>query len=567
MAGRRGGVVVPISTEFNSKGLQAAGKQLDGFGKTVTKQFAGIGAALAGAFTLGAISDQVRQMIDAGSRLQESQSKVGVVFGDSARQINAWADTASSAMVMSKQSALEAAGTFGNLFQAFGIAQGKAGEMSTTLVQLAADLASFNNSSTDDAIQAIRSGLSGETEPLKRFGVALNDARLKAEAFNMGIYDGKGILDAQQKSLAAYSIILKDTKLAQGDVARTADNYANTMRSLQAAVSDAQATIGTELVKSIADATKAIGGTGGITEAINGAADSAANFTAGIGDMIAGLSGLQTGGWNVAEGFKNLTMTFYKWFPLSGGLITSFESIANSGDKTRDAEQALNDEIARSIQMRHIYNPIVTASAQAARDEAFFANKAAEAQNKLNGALERRNANNRSIIGANIRLRELRKSGPQDTNGDKKVSMDERKAFGLDYASTIDQKYNALVKQGKLKKADALLANARNYLGTQVSPTFATNILGTPKALPQAIAARAAARSERGANEWRRSMSAIFGGDVTIKVEARTPAEAVQKAKEWARLAAAGRGGPALPPMDSTRPGSTLPFGGNGGIQ
>ena len=64
--------------------------------------------------------------------------------------------------------------------------------MSLKLVELAADLASFNNTSPEDALLALRSGLSGETEPLKRYGIAINDARLKQEALNQGIYEGEG---------------------------------------------------------------------------------------------------------------------------------------------------------------------------------------------------------------------------------------------------------------------------------------------------------------------------------------------------------------------------------------
>jgi hypothetical protein len=143
---------------------------------------------------------------------------------------------------------LEAAGTFGNLIQAFGIGEGEAANMSVTLLALAADLASFNNTPIEEAIVALRSGLSGEAEPLKRFGVAINDVRLKQEALNMGLYDGKGALDITAKTQAAYALILKDTNLAQGDFARTSDGFANQMRILQASLSDAATEVGLVLL-------------------------------------------------------------------------------------------------------------------------------------------------------------------------------------------------------------------------------------------------------------------------------------------------------------------------------
>jgi hypothetical protein len=110
-------------------------------------------------------------------------------------------------------------------------------------------MASFNNTSIDQAITALRSGLSGETEPLKRFGVALSEVRLKEEAMRMGLIETmSGTLPVAIKSQAAYSLILKDTALAQGDYARTADGTANTMKTLQAKMEDAKVALGDALM-------------------------------------------------------------------------------------------------------------------------------------------------------------------------------------------------------------------------------------------------------------------------------------------------------------------------------
>lgn len=253
-------VVVPIISSFDSRGIDRAVRQFSKLEKTSDKAAFGLRAMdqaatrLAVGFakiaTVGVAVGAVvgKQLVDAASSLAESQSKVNVVFGDSAKAVTDFANTAAEKMGMSKQAALEAAGTFGNLIQAFGLGQGQAKEMSTTLVQLASDLASFNNTSTEDAIQALRSGLSGETEPLKKYGVALNDVRLKQVAMNMGLYDGKGALDITAKTQAAYALILQDTALAQGDYARTADGVANRQRTLQAAFQDVKAEIGTALI-------------------------------------------------------------------------------------------------------------------------------------------------------------------------------------------------------------------------------------------------------------------------------------------------------------------------------
>lgn len=272
--------------DLESLKKDAGGTQQE-FGKmSKGMKMAGIAVAAAAAGMAAAVGKFAISSISAASDLDESQSKVTQVFKDQADEVLAWADSSATAFGQSKQQALEAAGTYGNLFQAFGIASDAAQEMSTTMVELAADLASFNNTSIDDAIQALRSGLSGETEPLKRFGIALTDARLKAEAMAQGIYDGAGALDAGQKAQAAYAVILQDTTLAQGDFARTSDGLANTQRILQAAVEDAKAEIGTGLVNAITDIVAIMGGPQGMADQIDGVAGKLGTMTVGMGAVV-----------------------------------------------------------------------------------------------------------------------------------------------------------------------------------------------------------------------------------------------------------------------------------------
>jgi hypothetical protein len=225
----------------------------------------------------------VGDSIQAASSLAESQSKVNVVFGQSAAEITKWADTASDAFGQSKQQALEAAGTYGNLFQAFGVGQQEATKMSKSLVELAADLASFNNTSVDDALLALRSGLSGETEPLKRYGIALSDARLRQELLAQGMTDLGATLTPLQKSTAAYALIMKDSSLAQGDFARTSDGLANKQRILEAKLADLSAEIGTKLLPLMTDLA-------GAAIAVVDSLGELGNALAGVGDVISWLA-------------------------------------------------------------------------------------------------------------------------------------------------------------------------------------------------------------------------------------------------------------------------------------
>jgi len=255
------------------------------------------GAAIGGA----AIARFAGQSVTAASDLEEAFSKAQQVFGDATGEVVKFADTSVTDLGLSKQAALEAVGTFGNLATSFGIGQGKAAEMSTTLTQLAADLASFNNTSVEDAINALRSGLSGETEPLKRYGIVLQDTRLRAEALALGLKVTKGALDPLTKSQAAYSLILKDSANAQGDFARTSDGLANTQRILNAAVEDAKAEIGQGLVSALQSASDAAGGPEGMAQAIQDTAEYVGDLTRGVGVLVDDIADL-TQGFNDATG-------------------------------------------------------------------------------------------------------------------------------------------------------------------------------------------------------------------------------------------------------------------------
>ena len=240
------------------------------------------GAAIGGA----AIARFAGQSVTAASDLEEAFSKAQQVFGDATGRVEKFADTAVTDLGLSKQAALEAVGTFGNLATSFGIGQGKAAEMSTTLTQLAADLASFNNTRVEDAINALRSGLSGETEPLKRYGIVLQDTRLRAEAAALGLEVTKGALDPLVKSQAAYSLILKDSANAQGDFARTQDGLANTQRVLTAAVEDAKAEIGQGLLGAVENTANAFGGAQGLAAVIEQNAYELGLLIKGIAQLV-----------------------------------------------------------------------------------------------------------------------------------------------------------------------------------------------------------------------------------------------------------------------------------------
>lgn len=219
---------------------------------TFVKTGLGLGAGLA-AFNaaqniIGGVADSVGDMISAASDLEESQSKVNQVFTDSADIIHDWAEGSAEGFGLSKQAALEAAGTFGNFIQALGGSEEQANQMSRSLVELAADLASFNNMEVDDVLTSLRSGLAGEAEPMRRLGADISAARVEAILLANGVEKVNGKFTEAQKVQGRYQAIIEDTAKAQGDFARTSDGLANKQRILDARLQDLQATLGALVV-------------------------------------------------------------------------------------------------------------------------------------------------------------------------------------------------------------------------------------------------------------------------------------------------------------------------------
>ena len=188
--------------------------------------------------------DILNNTVQIATNVAEETSKAFVVFGDSAQSIIDFAKGASS-LGLAEDQALRAAASFGSLFKVIGSSEEEAAMFSKNLTQLAADMASFNNTTVDEALIALSAGLRGESEPLKRFAVFLNDATLKQEAFAMGLIKSvKSSLTPATKALAAYNVIMKQTAQQQGDFARTSGGFANLSRIVTAQATNLAGSIG-----------------------------------------------------------------------------------------------------------------------------------------------------------------------------------------------------------------------------------------------------------------------------------------------------------------------------------
>ena len=176
--------------------------------------------------------DTIKTGIDYASDLAEVQNVVDVTFGSATEAINSWSKECLAAYGMNEVSAKRYAGTIGAMLKSSGLAGDAIVDMSKDMVSLAGDMASFYNLDLETAFEKIRSGISGETEPLKQLGINMSVANLEAYALSQGITTAYNEMSQAEQVMLRYNYLMSTTADAQGDFARTQDSYANQTRLL-----------------------------------------------------------------------------------------------------------------------------------------------------------------------------------------------------------------------------------------------------------------------------------------------------------------------------------------------
>jgi len=207
----------------------------------------GIAAGAAGAAVVGF----VKGAISGASDLNETMSKSQVIFGKSAAGIAQWGKTASTNLGLSQGEAVAAASDFGNMFTQLGFGQATAAKMSKSVVQMSADLGSFNNLPTSDVAERISAAFRGEYDSLQLLVPNINAARVEKQAMAMTGKTNAKQLTAQEKAAAVLAIVHKDGSKAMGDFARTSSGAANQSKIVSAQFQDLKNKIGTALLPAV----------------------------------------------------------------------------------------------------------------------------------------------------------------------------------------------------------------------------------------------------------------------------------------------------------------------------
>lgn len=237
-------------------------KNADGFGARMSKSMSAVSSAMMGMlpfFGVAMIGNYAAKAIELASSLTEVQNVVDTTFGANANQINDWASSAIEKFGLSELQAKKFTGSLGAMMKSSGLTGDAVTNMSTKLVGLAGDFASFYNLDAEEAFNKIRSGISGETEPLKQLGINMSVANLEAFALTQGIRKQWTAMSQAEQVQLRYNYLLKASSDANGDFAKTLDtSYANQKRVLGVQFDQALARLATGILPSLTGAFKSM---------------------------------------------------------------------------------------------------------------------------------------------------------------------------------------------------------------------------------------------------------------------------------------------------------------------
>lgn len=279
-----------IDTLLDPHGLEKGLGSIDKIATKGLKIFSGAVAAAGTALTgLGLAGIKV------ASDLTEVQNVVDVTFGKNAGIINDWAKNAATAFGMSELQAKKFNGTMGAMLKSMGLNDTQVLDLSTSMTGLSADFASFYNLEHEEAFDKIRSGISGETEPLKQLGINMSVANLEAFALAQGIKKPYKEMSQAEQTLLRYNYLMGVSADAQGDFARTSDSLANQMRVAKLNMNSLLADLGKLLLPIATEAVKAFNEFGKeLQAAFNDpkVQESIVKIAEGIGSVISGVAEL-----------------------------------------------------------------------------------------------------------------------------------------------------------------------------------------------------------------------------------------------------------------------------------
>ncbi len=228
-----------------------AQKRTDKAGKKLTDRMDQLGKTMVAAFAARAVLNFAKSAVAAFTNLEESANAVNVQFEEGSGVIKAFAQDAATSVGLSTAAYQQLSVTTGALLSNFISDNRAAAQETAVLTQRAADLASVFNTDVEEALIAVQAAVRGEAEPIRRFGVLLDDVSVRAKAVELGLAKSTKEVDNQGKAAARLAIIYEQTEKVAGDFVNTQDSLANQQKILSAEFENAQAEVGEALAPAL----------------------------------------------------------------------------------------------------------------------------------------------------------------------------------------------------------------------------------------------------------------------------------------------------------------------------
>jgi len=362
-----------------NRSLQVASKRLETFGKRASQ----VGKDLSLRLTLP-IGAAAAASIKMASDMEESTNKVRVAFGSSSKSVEAFAKTALRSFGIAESSALDMTALFGDMATGMGVSQSEAANLSTQLVGLAGDLASFKNINIEEVTTALSGVFTGETESLKRLGIVMTEVNLEQFRLNEGINKSVKEMTQQEKIMLRLRYIFSVTKNAQGDFARTSEGAANQMRIFQETLKEVAAELGKVMLPTF---TEAITKVNNLLDEFRGLEDGTKRTVVQIGLLTAAVPPLIYILGQLAISFSALYTAISKVPPIVGAVTAAATAGAIAFDQLSKAIAPNLDFFERlGTALNYIATPNLIAPMLAQRDAI---KQVTEAQKEANKTREK----------------------------------------------------------------------------------------------------------------------------------------------------------------------------------
>lgn len=310
-----------------SKALNIFSKSSDVSRKKSLSLASAIGKLYATYWMLFRVFGKIKEAINLSSALTEVQNVVDVTFGKYASLIEKMSETSIENFGMSELTVKQVASRFQAMGTAMGFTQGKMADMSVELTKLTADMASFYNMEQSAVAEDLESVFTGQTRPLRTYGLDLTEATLKEWAMKQGLDANIDSMSQMEKTMLRYQYVMASTGAAQGDFARTANTWANQTRILKQNLEQLGIVVGGTFINALKP----------LVRALNVVIGKFTEFSTAVSNSLGKIFG-----WTFESG-GGVTSELEEGVDSADGIASGLGNAANSAKKLKQQLQGFDE--------------------------------------------------------------------------------------------------------------------------------------------------------------------------------------------------------------------------------